>query len=102
MTQTRPWFVAKEPPGIGVEPGTWEGWLATALFVGLLVATPRLMDLRIVANAGWLRRLPGLHDHAADFNLRLVMVGIEGVLFIAFARWKSDGPWLPGARRGRR
>jgi len=97
--QTRPWFVAKPAPGIGADPATWEGWLATALFCLLLTATTQLMVPGPDSLGGWLRRLPGLHGLVLDLKAMLIAAGVETVLFLALARWKSDGPWLASARR---
>lgn len=99
MPQRRPWFMAKPAPGFGAEPATWEGWLATALFCVLLVATTQLMVPGANSPVGWLRRLPGLHGLVVDRKTMLGAKGVECVLFIDFVRWKSDGPWLASARR---
>ena len=98
MAQTRPWFAAKDP-GPGATPATWEGWLSTLAFILLLTATSDLMDPRANSLGGLLRRLPGLHGVVLDMNRMLIAIGVESALFIAFCRWKSDGPWFSGARR---
>lgn len=38
----RYWFAPKQY-GIGYSPASWEGWLATALFIGLMVGSNHLL-----------------------------------------------------------
>ena len=91
----KPWFAPKEI-GYGATPSTWEGWVATLVFVLFVCASVSFVDPRPDGLAGMLglRRLPGLHDRVLSLNASIAVVIVESILFTVFARWKSSGPWM--------
>lgn len=91
----RPWFEPKDFGG-GATPSTWEGWLATLVFVVLVCLSVSFVDPRpngIPAMLG-LRQLPGLHHLVLGANGSIAVVVVESLAFTLFARWKSSGPWF--------
>lgn len=94
----RPWFRPKDF-GYGATPVTWEGWLATILFVLLVLATTALGDPRGAASPRSvhvllaLKAMLGLTDVRLGIVQMLSIIAAEFIAFIAFARWKTSGPW---------
>jgi hypothetical protein len=97
----RPWFRPKTF-GYGATPNTWEGWLATILFVFLILATSALGDPSDAARPRSaqvllaLKAMLGLADVRLGIVPMMSIIAAETVAFIAFARWKSRGPWFRG------
>ncbi|MDB5419524.1 MAG: uncharacterized protein JWP50_2943 [Phenylobacterium sp.] len=94
----RAWFRPKHF-GYGATPSTWEGWLATLLFVLLIVATTALGDPRGAASPSSVhvllifKGLLGLTEVRLGIAPMLSIIAAESVAFVAFTRWKSSGPW---------
>ncbi|MDB5444119.1 MAG: hypothetical protein JWP86_3102 [Phenylobacterium sp.] len=94
----RAWFRPKDF-GYGATPITWKGWLATLLFVLVILATTALGDPRGAASPRSvhillsLKGLLGLTDVRLGIAPMLSIIAAESVAFVAFARWKSSGPW---------
>jgi hypothetical protein len=94
----RPWFRPKTF-GYGATPITWQGWLATLLFVLVILATTALGDPRGAASPRSvhallaLKAMLGLAEVRLGIAPMLSIIAVEAVAFIAFARWKTSGPW---------
>jgi hypothetical protein len=90
---SRPWFRPKEF-GYGATPITWEGWLATLLFVLLVVATTGYLtpDPRVLHLLG-LDRTPWLREFRPNVFELIAALVAEIAAFLALARWKSSGRW---------
>jgi len=79
------WFRQKTL-GYGATPATWEGWLATAGFVGLVLGLSRF----------WLA-----NGHFSQLKLYLYL-GLVGVMTVAFLwlTWiKTEGGWGGSGKR---
>lgn len=98
----RAWFAPKEF-GYGATPSSWQGWLATVLFVLLIAMTAAFLDPRPddLPHRLGLYRLPlfqALHPRAPYV---LALVAIECAAFVALTWWKSSAPWTWRWGRGR-
>lgn len=71
----RPWFKAKRF-GLGAYPVTWQGWLLTLAYVGILAAITRLR-----------------HHGGAPEALWWTIVTAATLAFVAIARRKTRGGW---------
>jgi hypothetical protein len=90
----RPWFAPKAY-GYGFTPITWEGWLATLVFVLLVVVTtgyltpdPRLLHLLR------LDRMPLLRELRPNTFEVMAALCVEIFAFLALGWWKCSGPWM--------
>ena len=73
----RPWFGPKRY-GMGLSPTTWQGWLATLIFIGLIALAAAAMR--------------GSGRHPTLWNV-FAFGGLTAA-YIALAVWKSDRqPW---------
>lgn len=90
----RPWFAPKTY-GYGATPSTWEGWLATAVFIVLVLITASYLapDPRDFAHLTGLARLPGLRDLRPGPAVVAAAMAAEVVGFIVLVRLKSSAPW---------
>jgi uncharacterized membrane protein YtjA (UPF0391 family) len=94
---SRPWFRPRRF-GYGWTPITWEGWLATLLFVALIFATTALGDPRGASGPQSVHLLLamkaflGLAGTRLGIAQMLSIIAAEVVAFLVFTRWKSSGP----------
>jgi hypothetical protein len=75
----RYWFAPKQY-GFGYSPASWEGWLATALFIGLLVGSNHL-----------LRSLMGSSPPATQTVVTALTLVVEIILFLWLAASRTKG-----------
>lgn len=76
------WFKPK-PYGWGAQPSTWQGWLATAVFVAILFGeTAMLLGLG-----------SGVQPSNADVALWAAASAVLVALFSWFAWLKTEGGW---------
>jgi hypothetical protein len=89
----RPWFAPKAY-GYGFNPVTWEGWLATLLFVLLVVLTSGYLtaDPRALHLFG-LDRIPLLRDLRPNTFEVIGALVAEIAGFLVIGRLKCSGPW---------
>jgi hypothetical protein len=85
----RYWFAPKQY-GIGYSPASWEGWLVTALFVGLLVGSIHL-----------LRMLMAGHPTGQIQMLTTLTALVETALFLLLVAMRTEGSlhWRWGGRK---
>jgi hypothetical protein len=76
------WFVPKRY-GYGARPSGWRGWLATSVFVVLVLAFA----------VAWTASHPPGGPSLGSIALFTLGLGVLGALFSAFARMKTDGEW---------
>lgn len=90
----RYWF-RRKAIGYGFTPVTWEGWLATLVFVLILVATLLQLVPHAPGLAGWVDALRTPHRGDISDLLANPAVGLEAGAelagFLVFAAWKA-GP----------
>jgi hypothetical protein len=89
----RPWFRPKTF-GIGMTPATWQGWIATLVFIALFVGTTLLADPGTVKPRG---AMTFIHTKAA-LGLGAIhlpppamfgVLAVEVVVFLLFCRRMS-------------
>lgn len=84
----RAWFVPKSH-GIGYSPAGWEGWLATAVFILILVGGIKTIQAYAPVPPGPWRPI-----------IVLAWVALTGGAFFFFARSRTEGEvrWRWGSR----
>jgi hypothetical protein len=97
----KPWFRPKYT-GYGYTPANAKGWVALLLFVLVIVATMALLgepttrkSPEIAAQVAHLRSVLGLSGLNLPLLARFALVGVEVVIFFAFAQSKSRLPAGP-------
>jgi hypothetical protein len=99
---SRPWFAPKSF-GYGFTPTTWEGWLATVLFMLVVVVTVSYLtpDPRFFHLLG-LDRVPVLRElRPGTFEVIAALV-VEIFAFLALGWWKCSGPGCGATARSPR
>ncbi|OYQ36970.1 hypothetical protein CHU95_03005 [Niveispirillum lacus] len=84
----RAWFVPKSH-GIGYSPAGWQGWLATSVFILILVGGTKLIQTYVAVPPGpWLP------------VIGLTWVAFAGGVFFLIARSRTEGEvcWRWGSR----
>jgi hypothetical protein len=81
---TQYWFKPKTH-GYGATPSSWQGWVATALFVALIVAASLLL----------LPSQPNWASGPAAWQILSWVLGVAALTmgFVCLARAKTDGQW---------
>lgn len=84
----RAWFVPKSH-GIGYSPAGWEGWLATAVFILIIVGGIKAIQAYVPVPPGPWRPI-----------IVLAWVAFTGGAFFLFARSRTEGVvrWRWGSR----
>jgi hypothetical protein len=85
----RYWFAPKQY-GIGYSPASWEGWLAVALFAGLLVGSVRLLPMLLVGHPLW---------HVQAVTALAALAEIALFLLLAATRTEGSMRWRWGDRK---
>jgi hypothetical protein len=93
---SHPWFRPRTF-GYGWTPITWEGWVATFVFVAVVVATTALGDPRGASGPQSVhlllgaKALLGLSGTRFGIAPMLSIIAAEVGVFLVFAHWKSSG-----------
>ena len=81
---TRYWFRPKTY-GYGASPANWQGWVATAIFVAVLLC----VSILLLASQ---QNTPSAPSHW-QFSAGALLIAVLTLGFVGLARAKSSGQW---------